>query len=141
MAFNKSLTILLLCFVSSLYPIISPDFFIKFPNHYFVETGTYQGNGLLYALLANFPEIYSLEIDTELATKAQDLFKSFKNVRIVCGDSSCILWKVIKDMNQSITFWLDAHNSSGTYLDKNTSLLDELEQIKLHHIKTHSKAL
>jgi hypothetical protein len=141
MIFNKCLPILFLCIVSYVYPNITSSGFENFPNHYFVETGTYVGGSVKLALHANFQEIYSIEIDGVLAAHAQTMFKDFNHVHIVHGDSSQVLWDIIKDMNKPITFWLDGHNSSGIPLPQgrqNTPLLHELEQIKRHPIRTHT---
>jgi hypothetical protein len=138
---NKYVALLSFCIFSYVYPNISPTGFSQFYNHYFVETGTHLGAGIAYALQAKFPEIYSIELDAVLAAKAESKFKIFNNVHIITGDSGRILWDIIHDMNQPITFWLDGHNSSGVPVasgKKNTPLLDELEQIKLHPIKTHT---
>lgn len=55
------------------------------------------------------------------------------------GDSSKDLWALIKDIDAPMTFWLDAHifppRPDG---GKNCPLIEELEQIKRHPIKTHT---
>lgn len=46
---------------------------------------------------------------------------------------------MIKDINQPITFWLDAHIfPPRTDGGKNCPLIEELDQIKRHPIKTHT---
>ncbi len=140
MFLNKYLFLLLIWSTTSLKADMTSEGFERFLNYYFVETGTNSGGGVKLALRANFSEIHSIEIDNNLATNAQIMFKNFNNIHIWIGDSGSILWNVIKDMNKPITFWLDGHNSSGILLakGKNTPILNELDQIKLHPIKTHT---
>ena len=113
--------------------------FEPFPNHYFVETGTFGGEGVIFALRAGFPEIHSIEIDPQFVRNAKKRFESHKNVHIWEGDSGKILYDVIKDINGPITFWLDGHRGTPDPMGgKNTPLLEELDEIKKHHIKNHT---
>ena len=48
----------------NLFANMAPEGFERFPNHYFVETGTYVGQGIRFALRANFSEIHSLALVT-----------------------------------------------------------------------------
>jgi len=114
--------------------------FKLFKTKYFVETGTYLGEGIKDALECNYPEIYSIEIKPELYWQQVSTFHSLINVNIIFGDSAYILYDLIKDFNEQITFWLDGHYSEGItgkgpYL---CPLIRELNQIKKHHIKTHN---
>lgn len=50
------------------------------------------------------------------------------------------LFDVIQNINEPITFWLDAHDGwpdpdSGL---QNTPILEELDQIKMHPLNTHT---
>lgn len=118
---------------------MSPLGFERFPNYYFVETGTYQGDGIRFALRAQFPEIHSIEINGQFVKRARMSFSRYSNVFIWQGSSGIMLWEVIKSMDRPITFWLDGHNGvpdkSG---GKNTPLMEELDQIKMHPIKIHT---
>jgi hypothetical protein len=116
------------------------DVFVKFPNPVFVETGTYIGDGVQMALDAGFPTIYSLELAEYYYRSSQKRFQEDSRVHIVLGNSSYVLYNVIKNIQQPITFWLDGHYSGGltAKTHKNTPVLDELDQIKKHHIKTHT---
>jgi len=116
---------------SSVLTNMAPEGFERFPNHYFVETGTYAGDGIKFALRAKFNEIYSIEIDQILFRNATKKFAANKNVHVSLGDSGVMLWEVIKNLDKPITFWLDGH--CGTPRKdggKNTPLIEELEQIK-----------
>jgi len=137
---SKCLVISLFCFINPLHANMAPEGFGKFTNYYFVETGTFNGDGVMMALKAKFSEIHSIEIDPVRTKKAKSLFEKLKQVHIWCGDSGVILKDVIKNMNKPITFWLDGHRYPPKENDgkKNTALLAELDQIKQHPIKTHT---
>jgi len=131
---------LLLLVAGNLCANMAPEGFERFPNYYFVETGTYRGQGIRFALRAGFPQIDSVEINHKFVVKARSIFSRYQNVRVWEGDSGKILWDVIKDMNKPITFWLDGHNGhpDPDSTKKNTPLMEELEQIKMHPIKNHT---
>ena len=129
----------LLC-VITIKPNIQHEVFERFPNYYFVETGTWTGNGIRLALRAKFPEIHSIEIDKGTYHIAKKCFASHKNVFLYLGDSGKDLWNIIKNLNTPITLWLDGHCDQAYPSDdeKNTPLLEELDQIKRHPIKNHT---
>lgn len=116
------------------------NLFKKYMNPVFIETGSYVGNGIQEALDANFNEIYSIELSDKYFYMCYQRFRNNKNVHLVKGDSSEVLYDVIKNINENITFWLDGHYSQGdTALGKVWSpLMMELETIKKHEIKTHT---
>jgi hypothetical protein len=123
---------------SSLSGNIGPQGFGEFCQTYFVETGTFCGNGIQKALDAGFQQIRSIEFDNNFANHSKLRFAHYSNVKIYRGDSSVDLWNVIKDINQPITFWLDAHiYPPRTDGGKNCPLIEELDQIKRHPIKSH----
>jgi hypothetical protein len=121
------------------YPNIGPQGFLQFPNDYFVETGTYAGNGIQRALEVGYKQIWSIEIDSSKVAYVKKRFANYINVFIVQGSSTTDLWELIKPLNGRITFWLDAHIypplPNGK---KNCPLLEELDQIKKHPIKDHT---
>ena len=125
--------------------------FEKFINKYFVETGTFKGEGIDLALSCNFQFIDSIEFFEEFYVKAIKKFANIKNINLHLGKSEEILWDVIKNKNEKITFWLDAHymgtadSYQETFLitgsplaDIKTPILHELEIISKHHIKDHT---
>lgn len=139
---KKSIVIFnfLACFLNvNLLANIGPQGFFDFMNPYFVETGTYVGNGVQQALIAGFREIRTIELDAKCHLFCVERFAQLPNVKIHKGSSSTDLWKLIEDIDQPITFWLDAHvyppRKDG---GKNCPLLEELDQIKRHPIKTHT---
>lgn len=135
---KRLISILLITF--PLLANMSPEGFERFPNKYFVETGTYVGQGIRFALRAGFPVIHSIEIDHNFFVNARQKFSGYQQVHIWEGDSGKMLWDVIKTIDEPITFWLDGHNGypDPNSTQKNTPLIEELEQIKWHPIKTHT---
>lgn len=129
-----------MCFVSNCYAWGSKEVFEKYPNEFFVETGTHTGAGVQKALDAGFVNVRSIELAKHHYMNAKNRFKKNNNVRIYQGDSSRILGKVIEDINTPITFWLDGHYSAGDTAQGNTNspILMELDQIANHPIKTHT---
>lgn len=108
-------------------------------NNIFVETGLRHGGGVRAAIIADFKKIYSIEILKESCDKAavkfQKLIESGR-VIIVHGKSEEKLAEIIKDIQEPITFWLDAHTPiAGDPIM--CPLYKELTQIKAHPIKNH----
>ncbi len=124
--------------LSPLLSNVGPQGFGEFRQNYFVETGTFGGDAIQLALNAGFTKVRSIEFDANLCQNAQRRFSNNPNVRIDHGDSSIDLWRLIQDLDEPATFWLDAHVCPPrTDGGKNCPLLEELEQIKRHPIKTH----
>jgi len=115
-------------------------FFNKYPNPQFIETGSYLGDGIQQALDSGFDNIISIELSDKYKAICEDRFKDNSNISIVKGDSANDLYDVIKDIDKPITFWLDGHHSCGdTALgDFWAPLIQELDQIKKHHLNTHT---
>jgi hypothetical protein len=135
-----------LCF---LFTTFSPSFsfattstnvFAKYPNTYFLETGTYFGDGVQMALAAGFSRVYSIELSPHYHELAKTRFKNEKNVDLALGDSAKILGNIINKIHEPITFWLDGHCSMGDTAkgETMTPLMLELESIKQHPVKTHT---
>jgi hypothetical protein len=126
-------------FVTHLNANMAREGFERFFNYYFVETGTYSGDGINFALRAGFPEIFSVEIAENFHADATTKFANYKNVHLILGDSGLILFNVIKDLNRPITFWLDGHMGDVVPgCTRHTPLLEELDEIKKHPIKHHT---
>jgi hypothetical protein len=129
----------LLTALTSLFSHPSLEVFNEFKNKHFVETGTYHGDGVQYALDAGFENIYSIEIDEDLFKRVFKKFASQQNVTILLGDSSKVLKNLIMLISEPITFWLDAHCPSNRALSKKQSpIFEELNAIDSHPIKTHT---
>ena len=113
----------------------------KFPNKYFIETGTYLGEGIEKALVSkSFKEIYSIEIDRLRHISVKEQYTYYDNITVIRGDSSRVLPALLKQINEPCTFWLDAHymGDDGEYGKKWCPLVEELKAIKNHHIKNHT---
>ena len=136
----KKIYSLLSCFsiTTSLIANIGPQGFGDFHQNTFIETGTFRGDAIQLALDAGFKKIRSIEYDFALCAKARKRFRKNRNVSIFRGDSSVSLWRLIQDINEPVTFWLDAHVCPAR-IDggKNCPLIEELEQIKQHPVKNH----
>jgi hypothetical protein len=118
----------------------STQLFEKYPNPIFIETGTYHGEGIEYALQAGFKNVRSVELSEPLYQMCVEKFKNSPNVNLYCGSSSEKLWEMIADVPEQITFWLDAHYSDSSTVKGSefSPILRELEIIAKHPIKTHT---
>jgi len=120
--------------------MIVNNIFTQFKNNVFIETGSFMGDGIQKAIDAGFKKIYSIELSDKYAGICEQRFRGNPKVKIVRGDSAFVLQDILKDINEPITFWLDGHHSCddtalGAYW---APLIQELEQIKNHHIKNHT---
>lgn len=125
----------------SLKAITTCEVFAKYPNAYFIETGTSWGNGVQMALDAGFDEIYSIELNPLSYEICRNRFDSDIRVTLIEGDSAYILPVLLPYIHVPMTFWLDGHYSPGNISSKgdtNTPILAELEAIGQHPIKTHT---
>ncbi len=75
----------------------------------FVETGTFHGDAVQYAINFPFKLIWSVEIVPELAAECKERFHEIKHVTIVCGDSVASLKEFIPALEGNAVYWLDAH--------------------------------
>lgn len=82
----------------------------QFVTTHFVETGTYKGDGTLYALNSGYT-VDSIEIDPQLYLLAHSRFKDEQSIRLHFGSSSDLLLPLLKSnlINCNTLFWLDAH--------------------------------
>jgi hypothetical protein len=120
----------------------------KYPNRILIETGSYRGDAIQAALDAGFSEVRSIDIDPENTKFCKYRFDLIPRpdqkpapLKLWTGDSAVMLWDMIKDINEPITFWLDAH--SQLFEDEPPSahpfpLIMELDQIERHPIRTHT---
>ena len=106
----------------------------------FCETGTFKGAGVQLALDTGFTEIHTIEIQDKLVKEAKEKFKS-QNVKVYHGSSETLLHKIIKDIDEPITFWLDAHVGwvcdTSVKVKSKCPLYEELEAIAKHPRKDH----
>jgi hypothetical protein len=116
------------------------DVFGKYPNRFFVETGSLAGQGIQAALDAGFEKVYSIELAEPLYRRCVARFEGDARVELILGDSAEKLPELIKRLDCPATFWLDGHFSGGeTALGSKTSpLMEELRAIGAHSIRTHT---
>lgn len=115
-------------------------------NKIFIETGSLVGDGIQRALDAGYEKVISIECHDGYFNTSKERFKDDDRVTVILGDSSKDLFDIIKDIDEEITFWLDAHymwNDPNQDISEHPGegyvpTRDELEQIKKHHIKTHT---
>lgn len=102
----------------------------RFGLDIFVETGTYLGD-MVYGQKGFFKELYSIELDPTLCSKARKRFSRFSHVHILCGDSGKVLPELLVSIKKPCLFWLDAHYSGGITARSNleTPITQELEAI------------
>ena len=77
----------------------------------FVETGTYLGGGVDWALGRHFTEILSCEYSGRLYDRAVARFAGQERVRLSCDDS--VHWLASLDLSVPTLYYLDAHDSGG----------------------------
>ena len=113
--------------------------YFHFAPKYFIETGTWAGEGVQKACKAGFEQIFTIEIDTAqyLLTK-KDLHRQgyLRNTKMLLGDSVDLLPSIIESLDAPATFWLDAHPIDYSISD--CPLYKELEIIKQSEIKNHT---
>jgi len=117
----------------------------KYPNRYFIESGSYRGDAIQKAIDAGFRHIRSLDIDKDNVTFCHHRFNldygKYPNILVRQGDSSKDFFQLFGGVQEPITFWLDAHSQlfeDEIELGEPFPLLKELEQIARHPIKTHT---
>jgi hypothetical protein len=84
----------------------------KYNIRHLIETGTYLGD-MICATKNTFDKIDSVELGRELYEGAVRRFRKENHIKIWNGDSALILMDMIKDSNEPVLFWLDAHYSGG----------------------------
>jgi hypothetical protein len=109
----------------------------KFGLRILIETGTYYGE-MVSAMKSRFDQIYSIEQDSALAEAAAHKFAGNSRIKILQGDSKNLLPEIVKVLQQSGLFWLDAgyYGWAGQQGDQDR-LGTELEAILRNPIKGH----
>jgi hypothetical protein len=104
----------------------------KKKTSYFIETGSYIGEGIDLAIKSGFDFIYSIELSTYFFNQCKEKFKTNPDVEIIFGDSSFELPALLnRKKNIPFTYWLDGHYSGdGTARgSKDSPLIEELNTI------------
>lgn len=102
------------------------------------ESGTFKGD-MVYACRNQFKRIISVELSTYYFKNAVELFKDYKHIELIFGDSGEEIKRIIKTIKEPTLFWLDGHFvGEGTAKGKlNTPIVKELKAILNHKIKSH----
>lgn len=106
----------------------------------FIETGSMEGWTMNTALEYGFEVMHGVEIMKEYYDHSVNFLSAYPNVYFYLGESPDILPRLVKNLTEPATFWLDAHASGpdipgGKY--GSCPLLQELEAIKLSPCKNH----
>jgi hypothetical protein len=96
-----------------------------------VEGGTNLGN-MINAQKNRFREIYSIERDDYLASRAQRKFASDPHIHLFHGDSGDLLPRIIPAIKERALFWLDAHWGA-----ESAPIRQELDCIYKHPVRDH----
>ena len=114
-----------------------PFAFVRRDERVFYESGSYNGDGIADALSAGFTEIHSYEIAKKWHNYSKARFIDDSRVNLHFAPSQSM---DLSNLNERAMFWLDGHYSFGdtSYHETVCPVLEELEIIKKHHIKTHT---
>lgn len=112
-----------------------PELFSKYKNSHkiFVETGTHFGDSVDVALNLGFEKIISVETVEEFYNTCVLKFQSENKVILYKGTSKDNLSEMMKNINEPVLFFLDAHFSGAS-----SECFDELEIIKTILIKNNT---
>ena len=96
----------------------------------YIETGTYYGLNL-EEVVEEYKQIYTIEIEKKWVEYNEEKFEDKNNIQIIEGDSSVKLPELCSEIEEGVTFFLDAHYSGeGTgYKEKTSPIIKELESI------------
>lgn len=75
----------------------------------FIETGSYDGRGIEFALMAGFREVHSIEIDPRRYTDCAVKYMPFMDVHVYFGDTLKLLGPLLERVQRRAVIWLDAH--------------------------------
>lgn len=96
----------------------------------FIETGTFKGDTSCWAA-DHFNKVLTIELSKELFDEAADKYRHLQNIHFKYGNSPEELVKIIKDIDESAVFWLDAHHCSLNTAGKGSPvpILEEINAI------------
>lgn len=105
----------------------------KTPEHTcFIETGTFEGGGVMVALASEYRNVSSIELDTKYYDICKTKFTNDGRVSLHLGDTAKVLSEVIDiwKTRRPLTFWLDAHYQYTVVGEEQVPLISELKAIK-----------
>jgi hypothetical protein len=113
----------------------------KLESGIFIESGSLYGDTIQRALDCGYTTVYSIEIDDGLYELVKGRFEEqIKNgtVKLYHGSTIDVLPNILKEIDEPVTFWLDAHLHNGDYgVVHNAPVVEELSIISEHHVKNH----
>ena len=110
------------------------------PNCQWVETGTYYGATAQF-LAQICTHVHTIEPSIEIARRAQDNCRAFKNITFHLGTSESKLESIISSMTGDCCFWLDGHYSAGnTFQGESDSPIRHELRVISRHLRNFDKA-
>ena len=96
----------------------------------FVETGTYYGDTAIWAA-RYFRKVYTVEASPKYYQISRQSLRQYANIDCRHGVSPGVLHEIIRELEGSACFWLDAHWSSGDTAGSGSEcpVLGEIEAI------------
>ena len=94
-----------------------------------VESGSYQGEAVGFALNLGFLSVHTIELDSDRAAGVRAQFRHSPQVHVYRGDSSVVLPSVILGLQGPLVIWLDAHPPDDILTRDNTPVLSELSAV------------
>lgn len=85
------------------------DVLKTFLTHTFVETGSFDGRGAVFAVYAGFKKVYTIEVDSSRAVVARKRIMGFPEITLFEGDTIDVLPKILASLEERATIFLDAH--------------------------------
>lgn len=102
-----------------------------------IESGTYNGS-FTDRVKGDYKHVHTIEIVDKFYQDAVKKFKNDDNITCHRGDSPVVLRKILAQIDEPVSFWLDAHYQGGSQPNATKKpLLEELKAIAGHHIKDH----
>lgn len=117
------------------------EVFRKYPNPIFLETGSYNGDGIAYALKCGFERVISIEIDEAWYAKCLNKYAGNNKVELYHGDSQLLLTGILTTVNRPCTFWLDAHVINKKQLPKLNNPVPLIQELNVIEEHVHHKNL
>lgn len=102
----------------------------------FIETGTYQGGAVDYALSRGIKEVHTVEFNMDFYESLVKKYDGDKRVNLYHGSSSEVMPQIMSVVNKRALIWLDAHDTFGT--GGGVPTVDELLVIMNHEINNHT---
>ena len=88
----------------------SVELFARYRNPVFIETGSWNGDGILRALGAGYDEVYSCEIEAGDYGHCVERFGKNPRVHLENADSGEWIKRILHRLDRPATIFLDAHS-------------------------------